>query len=108
MSKSGRQYADEVRALREAGLDFPASEGYRLNDAANWSPGLKSAVTRAVNELDLELFDDELGFTEEEGLAFFEDAAGDLDEQWDDIDYLDFDEAEEFEDEEGDTYEETT
>ncbi len=40
------------------------------------------------------------------GREFFADAAGDEFEEWDDIDYFDFDEGEELFDEEGDDYDE--
>ena len=110
MAKSGRQYADEVRELREQGFDFPASRGYRLADAANWSSGLKSAVTRAANSLEEE-FEEEIlpdsELTPDAIEEFFDDAAGDDDEEWDDIEYFDFDEADELIDEENDSYDET-
>lgn len=102
MAKTGRQYADEVRELRAAGFDFPASRGYRLVDAANWSHGLKSAVTRAINTFEVEAAEPEPRAEFEE---FFADAAGDAQEQWDEIDYFDFSEGEEFDDEESDDYE---
>lgn len=107
MAKSGRQYADEVRLLREQGFDFPAARGYRLADAANWSRGLKSAVTRAVNSLDIDEAtddDDEQGLDDETIADFFDDSAGDNDEEWDDIFYFDFDDADDLIDEESDSY----
>ena len=109
MAKSGRQYADDVRELRAAGFDFPASRGYRLADAANWSPGLKSAVTRAVNSLDAEReldIEPEGALSDEEVAEYFDDSAGDFDEEWDDIDYFSFDEIDDLVDEEADDYEE--
>ena len=111
MSKSGRQYADEVRELRAAGLDFPASRGYLLADAANWNAGQKAAVTRAFNQLetveaDAPEFEPGDGLEPEIIEAFYEDSAGDNFESWDDIDYFDFDEGDEFGDEEGDQYDE--
>lgn len=108
MAKSGVQYADDVRELRAQGLDFPASRGYLLADAANWSSGQKAAVTRAINQF--EFIDDEepdSGLDAEIIEGFFDDAAGDADEEWDDIPYFDFDEADELIDEENDTYDET-
>lgn len=107
--KSGREYADDVRELRAQGLDFPASRGYILADAANWSRGQKAAVTRAINQFDF--IDDEpepeSGLDSEDIELFFDDAAGDAEEVWDDIRYFDFDEAEELIDEENDNYDET-
>lgn len=109
MAKSGRQYADEVRELRAAGFDFPASRGYRLADAANWSSGLKSAVTRAANALEAEReldLEPEGTLSDDEVAEFFDDAAGDSNEFWDDINYFDFDEIDDLVDEEADDYEE--
>ena len=109
MAKSGRQYADEVRELRAAGFDFPASRGYRLADAANWSAGLKSAVTRAVNSLEQEReldLEPEGALSDDEVAEFFDDSAGDANEEWDDIGYFDFDEIDDLVDEEADDYEE--
>ena len=108
MSKTSVQYADDVRELRAQGLDFPASRGYLLVDAANWSSGRKAAVTRAINQF--EFIDDEepdSGLDAETIEGFFDDAAGDADEEWDDIDFFDFDEADELIDEENDAYDET-
>ena len=45
--------------------------------------------------------------SDEEIEAFFDDGAGDAGEDWDDIDYFDFDEAEDLADEENDNYDET-
>ena len=42
------------------------------------------------------------------GIQFFDDAAGDDFEEWDDVDYFSFDESDEFIDEESDDYEEDT
>lgn len=108
MPKTGRQYGDELRQLREAGLDFPASRGYLLRNPAQWSVGLKSAVTRGINNLDAERPSDEPeGALDAETIeAFFDDAAGDAEEEFDDIDFFDFSEGEEFIDEESDQYEE--
>lgn len=49
----------------------------------------------------------EVGLDSEIIADFFDDAVGDADEEWDDIFYLDFDEADELTDEENDTYDET-
>lgn len=49
----------------------------------------------------------DIGLTGEEIEGFFEDAAGDDEEEYDDIDFFDFDEAEDLIDEENDTYDET-
>ena len=113
MSKSGRQYADDVRELRAAGFDFPASRGYRLADAASWSSGLKSAVTRAVNKLestdvDVEDFDAPESDFEIIAGEMFADGAGDEFEEWDDIEYFDDVEADDIDDADSDTYEEVT
>lgn len=109
MPKTGVQYADDVRELRVQGIEFAsASRGYILADAANWSSGQKAAVTRAINEF--EFIDDEepdTGLTRDEIEGFFDDAAGDAEEEYDDIPFFDFDEAEEFIDEESDRYDET-
>lgn len=107
MAKSGRQYADEVRELRAAGFDFPADRGYVLADAANWSSGQKAAVTRAFNSLEFDDEEPEGTLSDDEIELFFDDAAGDFNEEWDDIDYFDFDEAEDLADEENDNYDET-
>ena len=111
MSKSGRQYAQEVRELRAAGIDaFPAANGYRLADAANWSSGQKSAVTRAYNRLSEEQPEEfeerEIGLSDQEVEQYFDSGYGDDFEEWDDIDFFDFAEAEELLDEEADDYEE--
>lgn len=130
--KTGQEYADDVRELRAQGVDFAsASNGYILADAANWSSGQKAAVTRAIDQFDFSEFDAQEaerereeeraadrdavfdidegtgGMSEAEGLEFFADAAGDGDEEFDDIDDFDFDEGEEFVDEESDHYEES-
>ena len=108
MAKSGRQYADDVRELRAAGFDFPASRGYRLADAANWSVGLKSAVTRAANSLDSEReldLEPDSALDDAEIEAFFDDAA-DIGDEWDDVFFFDFDEVDDLVDEEADDYEE--
>lgn len=134
MAKSGRQYADDVRELRAQGIDFPgAARGYILADAANWSSGQKAAVTRAINQFDFTEFDAQEAaraakprkrkptivrevpreVVSDQGLQpeiigqFFDDAAGDNDEEWDDILYFDFDEADDLIDEENDNYDET-
>jgi hypothetical protein len=114
-AKSGREYADDVRELRAQGVDFPsAADGYILADAANWSSGQKAAVTRAINEFDFTEFDaaeaareiePSRGLDESEVEAFFDDSAGDADEEWDDLEFFDEGEADEFVDEEGDDYE---
>ena len=134
VAKSGRQYADDVRELRAQGIDFPgASRGYILADAANWSSGQKAAVTRAINQFDFTEFDaqeeakrkrkrkpkkrkpraaplEEIiadrGLEPETIGQFFDDAVGDNDEEWDDILYFDFDEADDLIDEENDNYDE--
>lgn len=102
--KTGAEYAQNVRELRDAGLDFPARDGFLLADAGDWTTGQKSAVTRAFNQLDV----DDSGEIERdefvEDLTFFDDGAGDGEEEFDDIDYFDFDEGEEFEDDESDKY----
>lgn len=121
MSKSGRQYADEVRALRAAGSNFPASSGYKLASPTQWSSGQKAAVSREFARLEFresigvdrsgepvadapEEFDPDSGLTESEVREFFDDSAGDSDEEYDDIDFMDFDEGEELQDEESDRY----
>lgn len=112
--KSGAQYGREVRELRAAGFEFPASRGYTLANPSQWSSGQKGAVTRAFNRLESsERFDEQIEFSADaQGVPddiaeeFFEDAAGDEFEEWDEIDFFDFDEGEEFIDEEGDRYEE--
>jgi len=118
MAKSGRQYGDEVRELRAAGFDFPASRGYTLANPSQWSSGQKAAVTRAFNRLDEAadtgedfvesdvdfIPDSDSGIGEELGLEFFDDAAGDEFEEWDDVDFFDFDEQDDFGDEENDRY----
>lgn len=109
MAKTGTQYGDEVRELRAAGFDFPASRGYLLANPNDWSSGQKGAVTRAFNSLDEERDADtapDQGLTDDEIEGFFEDGAGDNDEAWDDIDYFDFDEADELQDDEADDYDE--
>lgn len=120
MFKTGIEYADDVRELRAQGIDFPsAASGYILADAANWSSGQKAAVTRAINLFDFEDDDDEpeaAPFEDEfvpegelsdaEIETFWDDAVGDNFEEWDDIDYLDFDEADALIDEESDDYDE--
>ena len=115
MSKFGTQYAQDVRDLREAGVDFPAaSRGYILADAANWSSGQKSAVTRAINALDFEEPEAEpepepdAGISDFEADQFFDDAFGEPDatDEYDDIPYFDPSEAEEFIDEDSDAYSE--
>ena len=103
MSKSGRQYADDVRELRAAGFDFPASRGYRLADA----------VTRAINKLestdvDVEDFDAPESDFEIIAGEMFADGAGDEFEEWDDIEYFDDVEADDIDDADSDTYEEVT
>jgi len=119
-TKTGIEYADDVRELRAQGLDFPASDGYILSDAANWSRGQKAAVTCAINQFDFEEFDAQeeaqvdrefvadAGLAEDEIQAFFDDGAGDDNEEWDDIDYFDFDEADDLIDDEADDYDEAT
>ena len=112
MAKTGQEYADDVRELRAQGVEFPsASSGYLLADAANWSSGQKAAVTRAINQFDFEDEEEELepegGLEEQEIEEFFDDAAGDQEEEWDDIQYFDFDEADDLIDEENDNYDET-
>jgi len=118
MAKSGRQYGDEVRELRAAGFDFPASRGYTLANPSQWSSGQKAAVTRAFNSLEtVDEFDDDTtqvfdasepdrddGIGEDLGLEFFDDAAGDEFEEWDDIDFFDYEEGDDFGDEEADRY----
>jgi len=116
MAKSGRQYADDVRELRAQGVDFPsASQGYLLADAANWSSGQKAAVTRAINQFDFTEFDAQEARRDvevqdlpdapfEADLSFFDDGAGDAEEEYDDIDFFDFDEGDEFADDESDKY----
>lgn len=110
--KSGAQYAREVRALREAGIEsFPASKGYVLSEAPRWSRGQKAAVTRAFNLLAQaadEADEEETLRQANEELAqqFFEDAAGDEFEEWDDINFFDETEAELLLDDEADDYEE--
>ena len=109
MAKSGRQYAAEVRELRASGFDFPAERGYLLASPAQWSVGLKSAVTKAVNNLDAEREADtepDQGLSDDEIIEFFDDAAGDAFEEFDDIALFDFSEGEELIDEESDDYEE--
>ena len=112
MSKSGRQYGDEVRELRASGFDFPASRGYTLANPSQWSSGQKAAVTRAFNRLEDERddFDAEPeGALEDEIIeAFFDDASGDNFEEWDDIEFFDEDEADDLMDEEADDYEEAS
>lgn len=119
MAKTGVQYADDVRELRAQGIEFAsASRGYLLADAANWSSGQKAAVTRAINQFDFTEFDaqeaareevvePEQGLADEEIEVFFDDAAGDAEEDYDDIPFFDFDEAEDLSDEENDAYDET-
>lgn len=125
MSKSGRQYADDVRELRAQGVDFlSASEGYLLADAANWSSGQKAAVTRAINQFDFSEFDAQEAARAakpvvaprdvevqdlpdapfEADMSFFDDGAGDAEEEYDDIDFFDFDESVEFQEDEADLY----
>ena len=108
MVKSGVQYADDVRELRAQGIEFPgASQGYILADAANWTSGQKAAVTRAINLFDFTEFDaQKVGLDSETIKGFYDDAAGDADEEWYDIFYFDFDEADELMDEENDAYDE--
>lgn len=113
MAKSGRQYADDVRELREAGFDFPASRGYRLADASNWSVGLKSAVTKGANRLDADVVPSAApdgGLSADEIDEIFEAGFGepDQDDEFDDIDFFDPDSADDFFDEENDDYEEDT
>lgn len=110
MAKSGRQYADEVRALRDAGVEFPrAASGYILADAANWSTGQKAAVTRAVNRLDIDTEAAE-PLDEDRAEEIFDEGFGepDADDEFDDIDFFDPEFAEELVDEENDQYEEDT
>lgn len=115
MAISGREYADRVRALRDSGFDFPASNGYVLRDAANWSRGQKAAVTRAFNSLESEAIEidegeltSDIDLGESDRAEIFDESAGDNFEEWDDIDFFDYEEADDFGDDEGDTYAEDT
>ena len=111
MPKTGRQYGDELRELRAAGFDFPADRGYLLRSPGQWSSGLKSAVTRAINELDRDRDTDaepDQGLSDGEITDIFDDSAGDAFEEFDDIDFFDLDEFEDFIDDESDEYDEDT
>lgn len=113
MAKTGRQYGDELRELREAGFDFPASRGYLLANPAQWSSGLKSAVTRATNSLQQERADDtepDRRGDEQEIGEFFDVGFGepDSDDEFDDVDFFDLDQIDDFIDDENDDYEDDT
>ncbi len=129
MAKTGKQYGDQVRALRAAGHNFPASRGYLLASPSSWSSGQKAAVSRAFNANARSLSalqgwetrraniaaeaapaeaEPEGGLTESEIEGYWDDGAGDNFEEWDDIEYFDESEADELMDEEADDYEEDT
>lgn len=121
MAFSGREYADRVRELREQGYNLPASNGYVLRNAAQWSTGQKAAVTRLYNQLQDDLTDtgadfpsddvqlSDADFAERREVYYNAGIGEEFEtEGWDELDYLDFEEIDDFGDEESDTYAEDT
>lgn len=112
MSRTLKSYRDAIRGLRDAGYDLPASKGYRLS--GQLSPGIKSAITRAQNQLADRITSS--GYDAlPRGEFYDDDSASDVDyyadgldedsePEWFDIDYFMDYEYEEFLDEDEDSY----
>lgn len=82
MSKSLRQYRDEIRELRAAGYSLPASGGYRLSGTL--SSGIKSAITRAINTLPQDAPDEDEAVLDDDFVSLqFDDLAAEPSEAWD-------------------------
>jgi len=114
VSKNLGFYRDGIRELREAGFDFvSADNGYTLR--GDLSSGQKSAISRALESLEsrdeeprerasrVERDDDGDDFDGETPYYDVATESGD----WDDIDWFDYDYADDFVDEEADSYDET-
>lgn len=104
MSKTLDFYRDGIRALRESGNEsFTSSNGYLLR--GDLSSGQKAAISRALGSLESEREpDEESDDSDDSETPWYDDGieSGDFD----DIDWFDYDYADDFADEEADSYDE--